>query len=247
MLDIGLDSPSSVLGGEAFLARVYNAYRSAMSETGSNVWNTALLIGWDEPAAPTTTSFRGRSTPPDPAAPAGEFGFKFDRSGYRVPAILVSPWVESGSVYNEEYRHTSLIATLRKAWGLGDPLTGRDAAARTFDHLFTRDTPRNPDSWTSVQAQPVPEWAMDFNIVNKALSGLGKTMGFLASIAQTPRRWETTNLPPELPTTQTQEITPELIVKVFRRSLSWHFFPAPRTRRRSPLNGWRSGSSGSVS
>jgi hypothetical protein len=27
----------------------------------------------------------------------------------------VSPWVEPGSVYNEEYRHTSLIATLRMA------------------------------------------------------------------------------------------------------------------------------------
>ena len=29
--------------------------------------------------------------PPDPAAPAGKMGFTFDRSGYRVPAILVSP------------------------------------------------------------------------------------------------------------------------------------------------------------
>ena len=31
--------------------------------------------------------------PPDPDAPAGELGFTFDRSGYRVPAILVSPWI----------------------------------------------------------------------------------------------------------------------------------------------------------
>ena len=38
-----------MLGGEAFLARVFNAYRVATSETGSNVWNTTLLIGWDEP------------------------------------------------------------------------------------------------------------------------------------------------------------------------------------------------------
>ena len=34
--DIPFDSPSSVLGGEAFLARVYDAYRSATSETGSS-------------------------------------------------------------------------------------------------------------------------------------------------------------------------------------------------------------------
>ncbi len=48
-IDIGADSPSSVLSGEAFLERVFNAYRSATSEQGTNVWNTALLIGWDEP------------------------------------------------------------------------------------------------------------------------------------------------------------------------------------------------------
>jgi phospholipase C len=48
-LDPGLDSPSSILSVEAFLERVFEAYRSATSQTGANVWNTALLIGWDEP------------------------------------------------------------------------------------------------------------------------------------------------------------------------------------------------------
>ena len=154
--DIALDSPSSVLGGEAFLERVYNAYRSATSETGSNVWNTTLLIGWDEPGGTYDHVPPGPAAPPDAAAPAGEMGFTFDRSGYRVPAILVSPWIESGSVYNEEYRHTSLIATLRKKWGLGDPLTQRDASARTFDDLFIRETPRDPDTWTVVEAATRP-------------------------------------------------------------------------------------------
>src|SRR6201985_2992926 len=83
----------------------------------------------------------GRPPPPGPAAPAGELGFPFDRSGYRVPAIIVSPWVEPGSVYNEEYRHTSLIATLRKTWGLGKAFTGRDASAPPFHHLFLPATP----------------------------------------------------------------------------------------------------------
>ena len=67
--------------------------------------------------------------------------FKFDRSGYRVPAILVSPWVAEGEVFNQEHRHTSLIATLREQWDLGDPLTGRDAAAQTFSHAFTLNPP----------------------------------------------------------------------------------------------------------
>jgi phospholipase C len=118
----------------------------------------------------------GPVPPPDPAAPAGEFGFTFDRSGYRVPAIIVSPWIEAGSVYNEEYRHTSLLATLRKVWGLGDVFTQRDASARTFDHVFSLAAPRNPDTWTTVAARPVPDWTMDPEVVGMALSTLGKGM-----------------------------------------------------------------------
>ncbi len=66
----------------------------ATSETGPNVWNTPLLIGWDEPGGTYDHVPPGAVPPPDPSAPAGELGFRFDRSGYRVPAIIVSPWVE---------------------------------------------------------------------------------------------------------------------------------------------------------
>ena len=144
-MDVEVDSPSSILSGDAFLERVFDAYRSATSATGANVWNTALLIGWDEPGGTYDHVPPGPVAPPDPLAPPGEFGFTFDRSGYRVPAVIVSPWVDPGSVFNEEYRHTSLIATLRKVWGLGDPFTQRDAAARTFDHVFSLDAPRDPE------------------------------------------------------------------------------------------------------
>ena len=141
-----LDPPSSMLAGEAFLERIFNAYRSATSESGSNVWNTTLLIGWDEPGGTYDHVPPGPVPPPDPAAPAGEFGFTFDRSGYRVPAILVSPWVEPGSVFNDEYRHTSLIATLRKTWDLGEPFTQRDAvSAHLRPPLHPRHTARPAD------------------------------------------------------------------------------------------------------
>ena len=138
-VDIAMDPPSSILSGEAFLERVFNAYRSATSASGTNVWNTALLIGWDEPGGTYDHVAPGPVPPPDPAAPEGEFGFTFDRSGYRVPAIIVSPWVEPGSVYNEEYRHTSLIATLRKTWDLGEAFT---ATRRRGAHLRSRVHPR---------------------------------------------------------------------------------------------------------
>ena len=45
-----------------------------------------LLIGWDEPGGTYDHVPPGPVPPPDPSAPPGEFGFTFDRSGYRVPA-----------------------------------------------------------------------------------------------------------------------------------------------------------------
>ena len=148
------DPPSSILGGEAFLSRIYNIYKGMQSSTGANVWNTTLLIGWDEPGGTYDHVPPPAVPPPDPSAPAGQHGFTFDRSGYRVPAIIVSPWVAEGEVFNEEYRHTSLIATLREQWNLGDPFTARDAAARTFSHVFTLDTPRDPKTWPDPDSAP---------------------------------------------------------------------------------------------
>jgi phospholipase C len=80
-------------------------------------------------------------------------------------------------VINEEHRHTSMIATLRKVWDLGDAFTGRDAAAAPFDHVLSREHPRDPASWPDVKAHPVPEFQMDLVQMEKALSTLGKTMG----------------------------------------------------------------------
>ena len=112
-----------------------------------------------------------------PGRPAGELGFKFDRSGYRVPAILVSPWVPQGSVFNDEYRHTSLIATLRKSL---EPRRGLHPARRLSAHLrrpLHPRKPRDPETWATVTALPVPSWHLDEEALSKALSGLGKSMG----------------------------------------------------------------------
>jgi len=176
-MNLPIDPPSSIRGGEAFLARIYSAVRSAAVAEGSNACNTLLFIGWDEPGGTYDHVPPGPVPPPDPAAPAGQMDFKFDRSGYRVPAILVSPWVDEGVVVNDEHRHTSMLATLRKAWDLGDAFTGRDAAAATFDHLLSREQPRDPADWPEVSALAVPEFQMDSEQMSKALSTLGKTMG----------------------------------------------------------------------
>lgn len=83
--------------------------------------------------------------PPDPSAREGQMGFTFDRSGIRVPAIAISPWIPEQTVVTSEYRHTSVIRTLRERWSLGTPLTARDAVARDIDHRSQgrRDDPRD--------------------------------------------------------------------------------------------------------
>ena len=142
----GTDPPSSILGGEEFLSRIYAAYRGMHGTTGSTVWNTALLIGWDEP---------GGTYRPRPAACGAEpgHGVLARRARLRVrplrlpgTRVIVSPWIAEGEVFNDEYRHTSLIATLR---GNGPGRCVHATRRRPADLLqrFTLDSPRDPKAW----------------------------------------------------------------------------------------------------
>ena len=73
--------------------------------------------------------------------------FNFNRYGVRVPAVIVSPYIKPGTVLRPTgatpFDHTSVIATLRKRFGLGAPLTDRDASAPTLEGALTLDTPDN--------------------------------------------------------------------------------------------------------
>ncbi len=173
-VEVQLDPPSSILAGEAFLCRIYDAVRSADASAGSNALNTLLFVGFDEPGGTYDHVAPGAVPPPDPGAPPGQFGFAFDRSGYRVPAVIVSPWIEEGSVYTDEYRHTSMLATLREVWDLGPPFTARDASARTFHQLLRRATPRAPASWPEITALPVPAYQEEQVEARQVLSTLGR-------------------------------------------------------------------------
>jgi phospholipase C len=70
-----------------------------------------------------------------------------------------------------------MIATLRKVWDLGEAFTERDAAAAPFDHLLSRESPRDPETWPDVEALPVSDFHMDIEQMGKALSTLGKAAG----------------------------------------------------------------------
>jgi phospholipase C len=135
--------PHNVLYGEQLIADVYNAVRS------SPCWEkTLLIITYDEHGG----CYDHVSPPPAPS-PDGvvnnSFGFNFDAYGVRVPAVIVSPYIRAGTKIRSggpyPFDHTSIISTVRQLFGLGAPLTRRDAAAPDLFSAFTLDLPTNND------------------------------------------------------------------------------------------------------
>jgi phospholipase C len=55
---------------------------------------------------------------------------RYDRYGFRVPAVLVSPYARPQHVCSEVLDHTSVLKLAEQKWNL-PPLTARDAAAAT--------------------------------------------------------------------------------------------------------------------
>jgi phospholipase C len=106
--------------------------------------------------------------------------FTFDRSGVRVPAIAISAWIPERTVINDEYRNTSVIATLRERWQLGASFTGRDAVARDIAPVLTLGSPRAPEDWPEVIPRPVPPFTVPVESLDTRLRGLPKAALFAA-------------------------------------------------------------------
>jgi phospholipase C len=119
--------------------------------TGANWAQTLLVITYDEHGG----CYDHVPPPwgaivPDTASFPGAQGFRFNRFGVRVPAVVVSPLIEPGTVFRSPtgipFDHTSILATLRD-W-LSIPASAmlpsqRIKAAPTLEFLLTRDQPRD--------------------------------------------------------------------------------------------------------
>jgi phospholipase C len=152
--------PHNVVYGEQLIAAVYNAVRAAPT------WKkTLLIITYDEHGGCFDHMPPPRAVPPDNLRPDG---FAFDRYGVRVPAVIVSPYMPPGSIVRVAERglphqgppypfdHTSIIATLRRLFDLGEPLTHRDAVAPDLLGALSLNDPTNdgPDHIDPTPAQP---------------------------------------------------------------------------------------------
>lgn len=129
--------------GEQLIHDVYYALLNGKA------WNqTLLIITYDEHGG-----CYDHVAPPSGAVPPddtpGEFDFDFKRFGVRVPAVLVSPLIPSGTVFRVPsgtmpLDHTSILKTVEKRWKLS-PLTKRDAAAPDLGNVLALSTARTDD------------------------------------------------------------------------------------------------------
>ena len=135
------ENPQDIQAGERFIARVVNAI------TRSRQWrSTALFITWDEhggyydhvpPAAAIApdsiapiTSPAALTDPTQPLQPGG-----YDRYGFRVPLLVVSPWARANYVSRVVQDHTSILAFIQRKWNL-PALSYRDANAHPLTDYF---------------------------------------------------------------------------------------------------------------
>jgi phospholipase C len=124
--------PHSTMKAQALIADVYNALRS-----NHDLWmSTLLVITYDEHGG-----FYDHVSPPA-CSPPDDFQeeYTFDRLGVRVPALLVSPWMDA-RVEKTRFDHTSLLRYLIDKWGLRR-LTRRSDEANSIEIGIRRTEPR---------------------------------------------------------------------------------------------------------
>jgi phospholipase C len=156
------ENPQDIRKGESFAAEVINRVMH-----GKGWPHTLLIWTYDEhggyydhvppPAATPPDDVEGRSILYMPAwlrtilrpffasyiagieaTDAGPRGY--DRYGFRVPAVIVSPYSLPGHVASETFDHTSVLRLVEQKWNL-PPLTRRDAAAASPLSALNLDGP----------------------------------------------------------------------------------------------------------
>jgi len=155
LVDPGFDTEESeendanIQIGESFVSRVVNAAMHGPA------WSKTLLIWlYDEHGGyydhvPPPRAIKPDEILPDIHVPPDQPG-GYDRYGFRVPAVIVSPYARRNYVSHAVHDHTSILKLLETKWNL-PALTFRDANADNlldsldFSRQAFRDPPRLPE------------------------------------------------------------------------------------------------------
>jgi phospholipase C len=114
-------APADIKDGQELVLAVYQALA-----TGPLWQKTLLIVLYDEHGG-----FFDHVPPP---AAADDDPKTFGRYGVRVPALIVSPWIEPGAISHTLFDHTSIIKTILQRFcpdALQKPMPHRALLART--------------------------------------------------------------------------------------------------------------------
>jgi phospholipase C len=143
------ENDANIQVGESFVSRVVNAVMHGPA------WSKSLLIWlYDEHGGyydhvPPPAAIAPDDIPPDVQSPPDQPG-GYDRYGFRVPAVIVSPYARKHHVSHVVHDHTSILKLLETKWNL-PALTYRDANADNlldsidFTHTAFRTPPKLPE------------------------------------------------------------------------------------------------------
>jgi phospholipase C len=130
------ENPQNIVHAEVFAASVVQAVMD------SPAWPRTLLVWtFDEGGG-----YYDHVPPPPAVAPDDIPPLQlpmydgFARYGFRVPAVVVSPWSRPNHVSHTVYDHTSILAMVERKWNL-PALTHRDAAAADLTDFLNLDQP----------------------------------------------------------------------------------------------------------
>jgi phospholipase C len=128
------ESPQDIALGATYAATVINAVLSGPA------WRSTMLVFvYDEGGGyydhvPPPAAVAPDSVPPAIHVPP-DFPGGYDRYGFRVPAVIASPWAKPNYVSHVVHDHTSILKLVETKWNL-PALTYRDAnASNLLDSL----------------------------------------------------------------------------------------------------------------
>jgi phospholipase C len=127
------ENPQDIQVGERYIAQVVQTLMHAKT------WKqTVLFITYDEHGG-----YYDHVAPPPAIAPDSippmrtdtDVPGSFDRYGFRVPLLVISPWARAGYVSRITQDHTSIAAFIERKWNL-PAMTFRDANAHPMTDYF---------------------------------------------------------------------------------------------------------------
>ena len=134
--------PNHPKAAQTYLSTIYEALAQ------SPQWDrTLLIITYDE-----NGGFYDHVPPP--TAPDNHADTGHDQLGFRVPSLLVGPWVKPGFVSHDVYDHTSILAFLSMLYGT-ETLTKRDKNALPLLDCFDADALRSNTPLAPIVVPPI--------------------------------------------------------------------------------------------